>query len=143
MKLGELTSSFVGIHHQFVVVSSRSNVIPFRTPLQSAYLLSMSLVSIDQPRSHIPRSHSTISRTTCQQTISPIQTADSSIMPFKTRHSFSLSDIEDLDLSIAVSHCDPILIAEGNGADIIIELAGLIKSGDFGGAARPKVERGI
>lgn len=61
-------------------------------------------------------------------------------MPFKTSHSFFLGDIEDFDLSVAVPHCNPILVAEGNRTDIIIDLTGLIKSGDFGGTARPEVE---
>ena len=143
MKLGELTSSFVGIHHQFVVISSWSYVIPLWAPLQPADLLGMGLVSIDQPWSQIPRGYSSISRTTCQQSISPIQTSNPSIMPLETCYSFFLGDIEHLDLSIAVPNCYPILIAEGNRTDIIIDLTGLIKSGDFRGAARPKVEWGI
>jgi hypothetical protein len=52
-------------------------------------------------------------------------------------------NVVDFDLAIAVSECDLVLVAEGNGADVVVDLAGLVYAADVSGAAGPDVKGGI
>jgi hypothetical protein len=52
-------------------------------------------------------------------------------------------DVENSDLALGVADCDFVVVAEGEGADVVVELGGLVESGDFGGAAGPEVKGGV
>lgn len=51
-------------------------------------------------------------------------------MTFEAVKFFLFGDIKNFDLSVAVAECDLIIITEGNRANVIVDLAGLIDSVD-------------
>jgi hypothetical protein len=95
----------------------------------------MGSVSINHARPEVPGGDITVSRTTGQQSIAPVEAAHSSVVTLKTAYFFLFSDIENFDLSVAVSERDFVLVAEGDGADVVVDLACLIYSVDVGGAS--------
>lgn len=53
-------------------------------------------------------------------------------MALKVSNLLAFGNIEHFDLSITISNCNSILITEGDRTDIVIDLAGLIKTSDLG-----------
>jgi hypothetical protein len=52
-------------------------------------------------------------------------------MAFEIAYFLSLGYIEHFDLSVTIAYGDAILVTEGDGANIIIDLTGLVEPRDF------------
>lgn len=143
MKSHQLTTIFVWIYNQLVIVSTRSNVISLRAPFKATYLLWMCFVSVHKPTTEVPWSHSPISRPACEQSMRPIKAANSPIVAFEMVNFFLLGNIEDLNLSSTVSNGDSIFFAEGYRANIIAGVTSFVQSRDFRRAARPEIQGSI
>ena len=103
----------------------------------------MGSVSIDNSSSEIPGGNEAISGATGEQAGGPVEAAYSSIMSLKVINSLFFINIIYFDLSITITEGDFIIITKWYGADIIIDLIGLVESVDISGTSRPNVERSI
>lgn len=126
MKLDHFSCFFGWVNGQFVVISSRGNVVSFRTPLQSTDFLVVSFVVVDKPITDVPSGDSAIPRATCKKAWVPGETADSAWMPIKLCDFGFLNQVEDFDLSKSVANGQFVLVTERYWAQVVIHLAGLI-----------------
>ena len=97
----------------------------------------MSPVSIDDPRSWVPGGNEAISRATCKEPTGPVETANSPVVALEVVDILLFIDVIYLDLSVAVPEGNFVIVAEGDGADVVVDLVGLVDAADVGGAARP------
>lgn len=61
-------------------------------------------------------------------------------MTLKVSYFLSLGNIKDFDLTVAVSNCDSVFITKRNWTNVVVDLAGLIKTGNLWWASWPKIK---
>ena len=64
-------------------------------------------------------------------------------MTLKAVDFFPLGDVEKSNLALGIAHCYFVCITEGDWTDVVVDLWGLVETGDFWGAAWPEVDRGV
>ena len=126
VELYHLLATLAAVNDQLVVVAPRGNVVALWTPLQPAYLLRVGLVALGQSRPEVPTGNQTVPGPTGQQPMRPVKAADPAVVTLKIGHLLSPGDIEHLDLPVAVSNGNFVLVAKGHRTDIVVDLARLV-----------------
>ena len=119
MKLNKLLFLLMIIDNKFIIIPTGSNIRAIRTPPEPTNLLPMRLILINNPRPQIPTRNRSIPTATRQKPTIPIQTSNSPPMSLEVIIFLHLYDIEHFDLTQTISYCQFVVVAEGDGTDVV------------------------